>query len=92
MCPVCFPIAAEPVQHSEPGGVGLSLLCPSRPGTPHYTLLLWTNPQSGAALQHDCQVLQVQLRGHESSMAGFYQVLTQPVLVDSLDSISCDKY
>lgn len=54
-----FPIASEPVQHSESGGIGCSMLCPSRSGTPHYTLLLWTNPQSGAALQHDCQVLQV---------------------------------
>lgn len=59
MSPVCFPIAAEPVQHFESGGVGLPLLRPSRPGAAHYTLLLRTNPQSGAALQHDRQVLQV---------------------------------
>lgn len=56
---VCVSIAAEPVQHTKPGSIRLPLLCPSRPGTPHYTLLLWTNPQSGAALQHDCEVLQV---------------------------------
>lgn len=59
MSPILFPPVAEPVQHSEPRGLSLPLLCPSGPGAPHYTLLLWTDPQSGAALQHDRQVLQV---------------------------------
>ena len=54
-----FTIDAEPVQHSKPRGIGLPMLCPSGPGAPHNTLLLWTDPQSGAAFQHDRQVLQV---------------------------------
>lgn len=31
--------AAEPLQHLEPGGVCLTLLCPPGPGAPHHPLL-----------------------------------------------------
>lgn len=38
------------------------MLCATGPGAPHHPLLCGPNTQGGAALQHDRQVLQVQLR------------------------------
>lgn len=53
--------AAEPVQHPEPRGIRVTLLCSSGLGAPHHPLLRGSIPESWAALQHGGQVLQVQL-------------------------------
>lgn len=47
-----FFAAAEPLQHVEPWGVCLALLCSSGLGAPHHLVLRGSLPKSGAALQH----------------------------------------
>lgn len=52
-----IPTAAEPVPDAQPWRLHLPLLRTPGDGAPHHPLLLWPQPQSGAPLKHDCEVL-----------------------------------
>lgn len=56
------PTGAGTVQHPEPGGVSLAMLCAAGPGAPDHPVLCRQDPQGGAAVQHGGEVVQVQLR------------------------------
>uniref|UniRef100_A0A7N4Q006 TGF-beta family profile domain-containing protein n=1 Tax=Sarcophilus harrisii TaxID=9305 RepID=A0A7N4Q006_SARHA len=61
-CLISLLAGPGPLQPAQPGGLGQPLLRAPGPGALAYRLLCGAEAQGGAAVQHDCPLLQVQLR------------------------------